>query len=518
MPPAATMSAARTSEGTGAGRRPSTVSKHPVVGKLGGEPDLLSSSVPDTPPDASSSSTESLLAALATVSSPSDDLPPLLSALHARESALLSRLQSLRATHQSQLLSRDLSRLDALRTSSLTSRLLPAARSLADATVGPAASTAARLGNRVRTLDVEKARVEATLRAVEAVAELKACVLGVVGSMGAPQDWEAAAAYVARAERVEKMVVESEFARRTVPSVEVPDPPATVLEDAKESLCGLFLREFERAAEDVSKAGADQEKAADAGARVTRFFKLFPLIGRGDVGLDVYGRYVCQGVAGTARAVLREGAPATGSGSGTLGGREGYFYAAALTRLFEHVARVVADHGALVERHYGKGRMVRVIGRLQAEVDVQAGIVLDTWSDERGVDRRLTDVRSYPFSFLVQSFLPVQTKTSSVLAGVGVGGIGTPRINSPAVGASTADNARNSEDEGVNMKEVDALLAEIAVMLGRWSLYARFLAGKCRVGGVTVSHDFRLSFTCGLSLRDGLSCTGQTLVMGTAFK
>ncbi|CRJ90237.1 hypothetical protein BN1723_017024 [Verticillium longisporum] len=94
------------------------------------------------------------------------------------------------------------------------------------------------------------------------------------------------------------------------------------LEDARASLCGLFLREFERAA-----AEAD-------GARVTRFFKLFPLIGRTDVGLDVYGRYVCQGVAGTARSVLKEGPGASAK-------RDGFFYANALTRLFDHIARIV---------------------------------------------------------------------------------------------------------------------------------------------------------------------------------
>ncbi|KAJ3477538.1 hypothetical protein NLG97_g8811 [Lecanicillium saksenae] len=142
-----------------------------------------------------------------------------------------------------------------------------------------------------------------------------------------------------------------------------------------------------------------------------------------------------------------------------------FFYANALTKLFEHIAQIVEGHGALVERHYGVGKMVRVVERLQMEADVQGGIILDTWTDERNLDRKMTDVKSYPFSFLVQSFLPPQSRSN------------TPRINSPAVGAGT--NGRASEDEGVNMKEVDALLSEIAVMLGRWSLYTRFISGKC---------------------------------------
>lgn len=374
------------------------------------------------------------------------DVRAALAALHARESDLTRRLQTSVAAQAD--LRRDLGRLDNLR-AGLGTQVI-ATRSISNNMLAGAAHTAGRLSGRVRELDLEKQRVEETLRVVEQVAELKACVGGVVWSMGAPQDWEAAAGYVARASRIPEEIIRGGFAAATVPTVEIPDAPWVTLENARESLCGLFLREFEKAA-----------KEGD-GTKVTRFFKLFPLIGRGDVGLDVYGRYVCQGVAGTARQTLK-------AGTGGHGAQDGFFYANAITKLFEHIAQIVESHGGLVERHYGSGKMVKVIERLQMEADVQGGIILDSWSDERGVDRKLTDVKSYPFSFLVQSFLPQQK-----------GMAGISRVNSPAVGGGTND-PRNSEDEGVNMKEVDGLLNEIAVMLGRWSLYSRFIAGKCKV-------------------------------------
>ncbi|TWU74483.1 hypothetical protein ED733_005157 [Metarhizium rileyi] len=373
----------------------------------------------------------------------SAELRNALAALHMRESEITARLDSLIASQAD--LNRDLGRLDLLR-AGLGAQVI-AARSISNDMLSSAAETAGRLSNKVKELDLEKCRVEDTLGVVEQVAELKACVNGVVGSMGAPQDWEAAAGYLDRASKVPEEIARGAFSTSIVPSVEVPDPPWVTLETARESLCGLFLREFEKAAGEGD------------GAKVTRFFKLFPLIGRTDVGLDVYGRYVCQGVAGTARATLKDSV-------GAHGRKEGFLYANSLTRLFEHIAQIVESHGGLVERHYGAGKMVRVIERLQMEADVQGGIILDTWSDERGIDRTITDVKSYPFSFLVQSFLP-QTPRS-----------GTPRVNSPAIGGG---NARSSEDEGVNMKEVDGLLNEIALMLGRWSLYTRFLSGKCVV-------------------------------------
>ncbi|KAK3300059.1 COG4 transport protein-domain-containing protein [Chaetomium fimeti] len=389
-------------------------------------------------------------AALRNATTPSE-IRTALAALHAREAGLTTQLTGLISTHSD--LTRSLSRLDNLR-AGLGAQVLTA-RGISNAMLASASDTAARLSGRVRTLDLEKQRVEDTLRVVELVAELKACVAGVVGSMGAPQDWEAAAGYISRAARVPDDIVRGGFAAAVVPTVEVPDPPWVTLEQARESLCSLFLREFKKAATD-----------GDA-AKVTRFFKLFPLIGRGDVGLDVYGQFVCQGVAGEARASLKEGT----SPGGARGGKDGVFFANALTRLFDHIARIVEAHGGLVERHYGMGKMVRVIERLQMEADVQGGIILDSWSDDRTVDRRLTDVKSYPFSFLVQSFLPQQR---------GFGG--TPRVNSPALGAQTND-VRNSEDEGVNMREVDGLLVEIAAMLEKWSVYSRFLAGKCTEPG-----------------------------------
>ena len=373
------------------------------------------------------------------------DVRASLAALHTRETTLTNRLDSLVSSQAD--LSRELGRLDLLR-ANLGSQVV-ATRSISNGMLSSAAETAGRLSNRVKDLDLEKDRVQQTLKVVEQVTELKACVHGVVGSMGAPQDWEAAAGYISRASKVPESIIRGGFAASIVPSVEVPDAPWVTLENSRESLCGLFLREFEKAVKD------------NDGAKITRFFKLFPLIGRGDVGLDVYGKYVCQGVAGTARATLREV-------SSNAGRNDSFFYANALTKLFEHIAQIVESHGGLVERHYGEGKMVKVIERLQMEADVQGGIVLDSWSDDRNVSRRLTDVKSYPFSFLVQSFLPPQKTLGA-----------TPRMNSPAVGGGT--NPRASEDEGVNMKEIDGLLNEISVMLGRWSLYTKFLAGKCRV-------------------------------------
>ncbi|KAF2202216.1 COG4-domain-containing protein [Delitschia confertaspora ATCC 74209] len=354
--------------------------------------------------------------------------------LHQQEASVTQRLNDLIASQKD--LSRELGRLDLLRAHLGTQAVNT--RAISNGMLSEAASTASRISSAVKKLDREQSNVKATLEVVEQVAELKACVLGVHGSMGAPQDWETAAGYLQRASKIPEEVINGSFAEEIVPTAEVPDAPRVTLNAAAESLCGLFLREFEKAT-----------KEGD-GSKVTRFFKLFPLIGRTDVGLDAYGRYVCQGVASRARTNLNSALPAQRN--------EGFFYANVLTKLFEHIAQIVDSHQPLVEQHYGEGMMGKVIERLQIEADVQGGILLDTWHDERKIDRKLTDVRSYAFSFLVQSYLPSQKPE---------------RTNSPA------NTGRPSEDEGADMKEVDALLGESALMLGRWALYSRFLSSKC---------------------------------------
>lgn len=369
-----------------------------------------------------------------------------LQTLREREASVTAKLKSLVASQAE--LSRELGRLDILR-ANLGTQVVNT-RTIRNGMLSTASSTANRISGAVKRLDLEQSRVKATLQVVEQVAELKACVLEVHGSMGAPQDWETAAQYLNRAFKIPDEVIDSSFAEEIVPTAEVPDPPRVTLGNAAESLCGLFLREFNKAA-----------KEGDV-ATVTRFFKLFPLIGRANVGLDAYGQFVCQGVAGQARANLN-------AGTGGAQRKEGLFYANALTKLFEQIALIVDRHGWLVEQHYGPGRMIKVIERLQAEADVQGGIILDTWSDERGLDRRLTDIRSYAFSFLVQSFLPGNRASTA-----------TPRANSPA----TKDGGRTSEEGDVDMKEIDGLLSEAAVMLGRWALYTRFLATKTVVSAL----------------------------------
>lgn len=366
--------------------------------------------------------------------------------LRSEHDAITERLESTASSHHEVV--RQIARLDISR--ARLGSLAVSARSISHGMLSGASSTAARLSEAVERLDVEQSRVKATLDVVEQVAELKACVLGVAGSMGTPQDFETAAEYLNRASRISEHVIKSGFAQQIVPTAEVPNVPSATLDAAAQSLCRLFLREFEHAV------------AENDGPRITRFFKMFPLIGRSDVGLEAYGKYVCQGVAARARTNLQNVSSSER--------RNWLSFANALTKLFEHIAQVIDGHTPLVERHYGVGTMKKVIERLHAEADVQAGMILDTWQDERMVDRKLTEVKSYAFNFLVQSFLPVQKGSAPI-----------SRAQSPSLRGTNDLGASVEVDEQIDMKEIDQTLNEITAMLGPWSLYLRFISSRTTV-------------------------------------
>ncbi|KAF5710234.1 conserved oligomeric golgi complex component 4 [Fusarium mundagurra] len=373
---------------------------------------------------------------LMTVSSEAE-LRDVLDQLHEREDTLIDKLDA--PTNYSRDFYQDLGGLDSLH-GDLDMQLMTA-RSIHSALLSTAGDTAERLSTMMRALDTEKRRVEATLVVIDQVLELKACIAGLTGSMGAPQDWEAASNYLSRVSNIPEDVIRGDFALAVIPSIETPDPPWTTIQNARKSLCALFLREFKAATE------------KGEGEKVARFFKLFPVIGgrAEEKGLEAYGQYICQGMAETARSALK--------GSHEERGRQTeLFYANKLTRLLEHIVQIINSHSGLVERHYGADKVVKVIERLQKEADVQGGVILDLWNDERAVNRMMADIKSYPFFFLSKSMMPVQRGISFALRG----------------------NELKKDDSDLDVKKVEGLFGEMTTMLRSWSLYKRFISSKCK--------------------------------------
>ncbi|KAK7203548.1 COG4 transport protein-domain-containing protein, partial [Myxozyma melibiosi] len=378
-----------------------------------------------------------------------DDLVRSMAQLHTESDQLTSQLKTL---YDSQIspLSYSLQRLDILG-AGLTGPQTGARELIG--MLSDASFVASRISQKVRQLDTEQGRVQQSLEYVEKTQDLRSAIIGIYDATQV-RDWESVAQHINRASRLPPELVAGKFAEAMVPTEENPESPSVALKNATESFGSLFLREFESAAKvkDVEK--------------ITRFFKLFPLIGKEQEGLDVYAKFVCMIIASQSRQLM-----SSKSESLFWHGTNGHlvegplFFGMVISRLFENIATIVDQHTPIVERYYGRGKMQRVIERIQNEADTQGGIIVDTYFDDRHINRRLSEIKSYAFSFLVQSFMPT---------GMGIG-IGMRSV-SPAVPSDAGMTSSGSS--GINVQDIDTLLNECGVMIGRWSLYCKFLAVK----------------------------------------
>lgn len=368
-----------------------------------------------------------------------EDLHSAIAEVRAQHAALTNTLEKHVSANQLAQ-SQDLRRLNLLR-AQLGSALSQSHE--LTSTLSSASFVASGLSSRVRRIDLEQSRVREALDYVNNVIELKSSVQGVQAAIDT-RDWDRAAWYMSKARGLPPTLVTGKFAKAMVPTAEFPDYPEETLTEASKSLGAIFLREFNKAA---------QEKDMET---LTRYFKLFPLIGQEKEGLQVYAKFICGII--TAQSRTRIQSRHEGANNMSL------FYGLAMTRLFENIAAIVNQHAPIVERHYGKGRMAKVLDRVQDEADSQGGLIIDTYWDERSLSRLLTEIQSYGFPHLVSSFALNRG------SGLGLGRTGSPSLDQ--------ETGRLSEDETVDLKLVGELSREASVMLNRWSLYRKFLGYK----------------------------------------
>lgn len=218
-------------------------------------------------------------------------------------------------------------------------------------------------------------------------------------------------------------VIAGPFAEAAVPTAESPLPPVQTLQQAREKLLETFRQSFQQ---------ASQSRDSTA---TTRFFKLFPLIGWEEEGLDAYANFVVD--------LVRVRAPSTANSSSPL------YYITTLTALFEGIAIVVDQHQPVVEKYYGAGRMRPVIARLLQECDRVTKGVVDNWEEERSMKRKLLDITEH-------SPTPMLTSVNKRQPSVNIG------------------------ETPVDPREIDKVVSEAAGMVGRWSLFRKFLIDSLR--------------------------------------
>lgn len=95
------------------------------------------------------------------------------------------------------------------------------------------------------------------------------------------RDFDEAATLLHQSFAVDRSILEGSFAEYTVPTSENPDNPTKTISDIKAALFDIFSQQFDKAV-----SNRDQKE-------ITRYFKLFPLIGCHNEGLERYSGFVC---------------------------------------------------------------------------------------------------------------------------------------------------------------------------------------------------------------------------------
>ena len=296
---------------------------------------------------------------------------------------------------------------------------------------------AVSLKEKIITLQETNGRVRETMKFVEDIQELKSYITEIYEAMEA-QNWELAAEVINEANHIPSAILSSEFAAAIVPSTHVPDSPQEYMATSSKLLFALFSREFDLA------ANARDEKL------ITQYFKLFPLIGYGKEGLELYARFVCAIVSGRAHAAMTRK-------------DEKENHVLQFIGLVEHVAHIIDSHKAVVERYYGKGSMLPVVTKLHTECVRQAGVIVDTLWSNRNFARKMVNSRSYSFNYLVHA---MQATSSYDRAQQSL--THPQRVASPDLGAAI--------EVDKSAKEIDSDMNEIALIFGRWKLYIAFMA------------------------------------------
>ncbi|KAI8801437.1 COG4 transport protein-domain-containing protein [Cladochytrium replicatum] len=212
---------------------------------------------------------------------------------------------------------------------------------------------AEKISVKVRQLDLHQSRVKDTVNLVEEVRDLQRCALRVNQAME-NEDWEEAGAQIKRFLEFDQTLLDSLFSgdgkdsyfvgggnASGVDTLTATSSPVGVLRAARRRFIEIAVERFDRATDN----GGDEEVAS--------IFKLFPLVGEYD-GLDKLAGFVSQAM-----------------------------YADLLTRLFETVANAIARQQPIVEAHYGAGKIVRFMARLQKEADIQSSIIIDEFLEKR---------------------------------------------------------------------------------------------------------------------------------------
>lgn len=278
---------------------------------------------------------------------------------------------------------------------------------------------AEKVSSKVRLLDQVKNRVQETIKRVDDILDLKACVDGVQTALNT-ENYEQAAAHIHKYLNLD----EDKLKEITRDSQEGSDLAGSfaLLHEAEVKLKSIVCDKFEAA---ISNGDRNS---------VERFFKIFPLLGQHQLGLEKYAEYLCSQIAVHCQRNLDNAVAIKESER-----QANVVFANTLTLLFEKIARMVEEHQPSVETYYGPGKMFILLQAMQVECDKQASQVVDQFVIKRQFKEKFKSVQ-----------------------------------NSQTFKGSSANMER------YDPRELDVVLREVVVMNARGEMYLKFIEKRIK--------------------------------------
>lgn len=302
------------------------------------------------------------------------------------------------------------------------------------ATISSSNARAKAIHDDIETVDQERALVNKTLQFVKDVRTLKNNI-SLAHSALETKDYLVAATAINEIRSLpDKKLIVSEFAKKVVPSSEIPEEPAILIKNWCKELTSLFQEQFMEATrtQDIKE--------------LTLMFKMFPMIGQDVLGLDLYSKYVCDIIADESRKIMSNSMENSTKFQG--------FFSQVLLHLFKIVSTIINDHSKVIATCYGKKHMVHVMEKVEKEADLQASLILDIFMETRKIERTIHDINEWEHS----------QKNEDV-----------------NIGSNQSDIETDGETEKssiISIHDLALLIMEFSQILQNWSMYSRFYSVK----------------------------------------
>uniref|UniRef100_A0A182XDD6 Conserved oligomeric Golgi complex subunit 4 n=1 Tax=Anopheles quadriannulatus TaxID=34691 RepID=A0A182XDD6_ANOQN len=295
------------------------------------------------------------------------------------------------------------------------------------------ATLAESVSAKVRRLDEARSRVSECQQRVHDLIDLQLCSQGVMSAIR-EEDFEQGAGHVNRFLSMDKTLLQK-TADDVSGSITSVSQAVSTLEQATVQMQQMVNQKF------------DEAVKRDDLASVERFFKIFPLLGMHDAGLEKFMTYICGKLQVKAAKELRSSMDIAKAEK-----RAAVAYADTLTILLENIARVIEVNQAIIENCYGPGRLVQICRILQRECDDEVTKCVQEFCRNRQTGRRIVQINDY-------------------IKNAG-GGSTMGHYRKPSGGGG------GSIDK-LNAKDIDSLIGEITIMHSRAELYVKFIKRRC---------------------------------------